>query len=70
MIPKTLKLFGFLIVWLWAYLMKIIQQTHRVHTKIELVHFYFQKVSNLEYNKHTEKESNLKINYLKRSSYW
>ena len=49
--------------------MKIIQQTHRVHTKIELVHFYFQKVSNLEYNKHTEKESNLKINYLKRSSY-
>jgi len=50
--------------------MKIIQQTHRVHTKIDLLHFYFQKISKLEYNKHAEKESILKINSLKRCIYY
>jgi hypothetical protein len=38
---KTFKSYGFLIVWLWAYLMKFIPETRRY------LHFYYMSLSHL-----------------------
>ena len=40
LLTKTSKLFGFPFFWLWAYLMKVIPETHRAHL-IRFLCFYF-----------------------------
>ena len=42
LLPKILKLFGFPIVWLWVYLMKVITETCRVHYHWYLRFYYHQ----------------------------